>query len=117
MDMVPRFRFAPSPTGTPHIGNLHTALFSWALARALGGDFVLRLEDTDPDRNTPAAAQASPTSSQSRPSTVKERTPAWLLISSAAYIFRFGMRLSPRAVRAVKYFSWRRMLRSPLAST
>ena len=58
MDMVPRFRFAPSPTGTPHIGNLHTALFSWALARALGGDFVLRLEDTDPDRNTPAAAQA-----------------------------------------------------------
>ncbi|MBK7919553.1 MAG: glutamate--tRNA ligase [Chloroflexi bacterium] len=58
MDMVPRFRFAPSPTGTPHIGNLHTALFSWALARALGGDFVLRLEETDPDRNTPAAAQA-----------------------------------------------------------
>jgi len=56
--MVPRFRFAPSPTGTPHIGNLHTALFSWALSRALGGDFILRIEDTDPERNTPAAAQA-----------------------------------------------------------
>jgi len=55
--MVPRFRFAPSPTGTPHIGNLHTALFSWALARALDGDFILRIEDTDPTRNTPESAQ------------------------------------------------------------
>lgn len=48
---VPRLRFAPSPTGTLHVGNLHTALFSWALARALGGDFILRIEDTDPVRN------------------------------------------------------------------
>ncbi len=56
--MVPRFRFAPSPTGDPHIGNLHTALFSWALARAGDGDFILRIEDTDSDRSTPAAAQA-----------------------------------------------------------
>ncbi len=55
--MVPRFRFAPSPTGTPHIGNLHTALFSWALARAMDGDFILRIEDTDPARNTPQSAQ------------------------------------------------------------
>lgn len=55
--MIPRLRFAPSPTGTPHIGNLHTALFSWALARALRGDFILRIEDTDPERNTPAAQQ------------------------------------------------------------
>ncbi|MCA9961279.1 MAG: glutamate--tRNA ligase [Anaerolineales bacterium] len=55
--MIPRFRFAPSPTGIPHIGNLHTALFSWALSRALGGDFILRIEDSDPARNTPSATQ------------------------------------------------------------
>ncbi|MCA9993008.1 MAG: glutamate--tRNA ligase [Ardenticatenaceae bacterium] len=54
---VPRLRFAPSPTGIPHIGNLHTALFCWALARALGGDFILRIEDTDQARNTPEAIQ------------------------------------------------------------
>lgn len=53
-----RLRFAPSPTGIPHVGNLHTALFSWALSRALGGDFILRIEDTDPNRNTPQAASA-----------------------------------------------------------
>jgi glutamyl-tRNA synthetase len=56
--MVPRLRFAPSPTGSPHVGNLHTALFSWALARALGGDFILRIEDTDLERNSPAATQS-----------------------------------------------------------
>ncbi len=50
-----RFRFAPSPTGIPHVGNLHTATFCWALARALGGDFLIRVEDTDPARNTPEA--------------------------------------------------------------
>ena len=55
--MAPRFRFAPSPTGIPHIGNLHTALFSWALSRAMNGDFILRIEDTDPARNTPESAQ------------------------------------------------------------
>lgn len=55
--MVPRFRFAPSPTGTPHVGNLHTALFSWALSRAMRGDFILRIEDTDAARNTEAAIQ------------------------------------------------------------
>lgn len=55
--MAARFRFAPSPTGIPHIGNLHTALFSWSLARAMGGDFVLRIEDSDSARITPAATQ------------------------------------------------------------
>jgi glutamyl-tRNA synthetase len=55
--MTPRFRFAPSPTGIPHIGNLHTALFSWALSRALRGDFIIRIEDSDPARNTPEAIQ------------------------------------------------------------
>lgn len=52
-----RFRFAPSPTGVPHVGNLHTALFSWALARAMAGDFLIRIEDTDPSRNTPEAIE------------------------------------------------------------
>ncbi|MEW5989586.1 MAG: glutamate--tRNA ligase family protein, partial [Chloroflexota bacterium] len=56
--MTPRFRYAPSPTGTPHIGNLHTALFSWALARAMRGDFIIRIDDTDPERNTAGAIQA-----------------------------------------------------------
>lgn len=54
---VPRFRFAPSPTGIPHVGNMHTALFCWSLARGMGGDFILRIEDTDPERNTPAATR------------------------------------------------------------
>jgi len=46
----PRLRFAPSPTGSLHLGNARTALFNWLLARASGGTFVLRIEDTDTDR-------------------------------------------------------------------
>ncbi len=49
----PRFRIAPSPTGYFHVGGARTALFNWALARQLGGTFVLRIEDTDTDRNRP----------------------------------------------------------------
>jgi glutamyl-tRNA synthetase len=49
----PRFRFAPSPTGFFHVGGARTALFNWALARRLGGRFVLRIEDTDEARNRP----------------------------------------------------------------
>ncbi len=45
-----RVRYAPSPTGDPHVGNLRTALFNWLLARRHGGAFVLRVEDTDQDR-------------------------------------------------------------------
>lgn len=48
---LPRFRFAPSPTGMAHVGSLHTALFNWALARSMRGDFVLRIDDTDAQRN------------------------------------------------------------------
>ncbi|KAA3664561.1 MAG: hypothetical protein DWQ04_05050 [Chloroflexi bacterium] len=44
--MFPRFRFVPSPTGAPHLGNLPTALFCWALARAIDGDFILRKQRT-----------------------------------------------------------------------
>jgi glutamyl-tRNA synthetase len=49
----PRFRFAPSPTGFFHVGGARTALFNWALAKRLGGTFVLRIEDTDEARNRP----------------------------------------------------------------
>ncbi len=53
-----RTRFAPSPTGFLHIGGARTALFAWAYARRHGGSFILRIEDTDVARSTPAAVQA-----------------------------------------------------------
>jgi glutamyl-tRNA synthetase len=53
-----RTRFAPSPTGYLHIGGARTALFSWAYARRHGGQFILRIEDTDVARSTPEAVQA-----------------------------------------------------------
>ena len=45
--MSVRTRFAPSPTGAPHVGNLRTAIYAWLLARKEGGQFLARLEDTD----------------------------------------------------------------------
>ncbi|WP_459950702.1 glutamate--tRNA ligase [Denitratisoma sp. agr-D3] len=56
--MTVRTRFAPSPTGYLHIGGARTALFSWAYARRHGGQFILRIEDTDVARSTPEAVQA-----------------------------------------------------------
>src|SRR5664279_1930901 len=53
-----RSRFAPSPTGYLHLGGARTALFAWAYARHCGGKFILRIEDTDVERSTPAAVQA-----------------------------------------------------------
>ena len=50
-----RTRFAPSPTGFIHLGNIRSALYPWAFARATGGDFILRIEDTDVERSTQAA--------------------------------------------------------------
>ena len=50
-----RTRFAPSPTGFIHLGNIRSALYPWAFARAKGGDFILRIEDTDLERSTQAA--------------------------------------------------------------
>jgi glutamyl-tRNA synthetase len=47
MDKSVRVRFAPSPTGFPHVGNIRTALFNWLFARNSGGKFILRIEDTD----------------------------------------------------------------------
>ncbi len=51
-------RFAPSPTGDLHIGGGRTALFNWLYARGRGGRFLLRIEDTDRERSTPAATEA-----------------------------------------------------------
>ena len=51
-------RFAPSPTGFLHIGGARTALFNWLYARGRGGQFLLRIEDTDRARSTPEATQA-----------------------------------------------------------
>lgn len=52
-----RVRFAPSPTGFFHIGSARTALFNWLYARHTGGTFVLRIEDTDKERNSDAFLQ------------------------------------------------------------
>jgi glutamyl-tRNA synthetase len=51
-------RFAPSPTGFLHVGNLRTALFNFLIARKAGGQFILRLDDTDPERSKPEFAEA-----------------------------------------------------------
>ena len=56
--MTVRTRFAPSPTGYLHIGGARTALFSWLYARRRGGQFVLRIEDTDRERSTQASIDA-----------------------------------------------------------
>ena len=46
-----RVRFAPSPTGLLHVGNARTALYNWLFARHTGGEFILRIEDTDLERS------------------------------------------------------------------
>ena len=56
--MAFRTRFAPSPTGYLHIGGARTALFNWVIAQKTGGQFLLRIEDTDEDRNQEAAVDA-----------------------------------------------------------
>ena len=55
--MSVRVRFAPSPTGNVHIGNIRAAIFNWLYARHEGGKFLLRVEDTDRERSTPEAIQ------------------------------------------------------------
>ena len=52
-----RVRFAPSPTGKVHIGNIRAAIYNWLYARHVGGKFLLRVEDTDLERSTPEAIQ------------------------------------------------------------
>lgn len=56
--MTIRTRFAPSPTGQVHIGNMRVAIYNWLFARHAGGQFLLRVEDTDRERSTPEAVQA-----------------------------------------------------------
>ena len=53
-----RVRYAPSPTGYPHVGNIRTALFNWLFARHSGGSFILRIEDTDVSRKIDGAVEA-----------------------------------------------------------
>jgi len=53
-----RVRFAPSPTGEPHVGNIRTALFDWLFARHCGGKFILRIEDTDVARRVEGAVES-----------------------------------------------------------
>ncbi len=55
MSNTVRVRFAPSPTGQVHIGNIRAAIFNWLYARHVGGKFLLRIEDTDLERSTPEA--------------------------------------------------------------
>ena len=53
-----RTRVAPSPTGDPHVGTAYIALFNRVFAKSQGGDFVLRIEDTDQSRSTPESEQS-----------------------------------------------------------
>lgn len=50
--MTVKVRFAPSPTGKLHVGNIRAALVNWLFARQQGGDFILRIDDTDLERST-----------------------------------------------------------------
>ncbi len=58
MNSPVRVRYAPSPTGFPHVGNIRTALFNWLFARHHGGSFIVRIEDTDVARTVPGATEA-----------------------------------------------------------
>jgi len=58
MDTSVRVRFAPSPTGFPHVGNIRTALFNWLFARHNGGSFIVRIEDTDNARKVEGAVES-----------------------------------------------------------
>ncbi|HUJ93643.1 MAG TPA: glutamate--tRNA ligase family protein, partial [Terriglobales bacterium] len=55
---LPRVRFAPSPTGFLHVGSARTFIFNWLYARHTGGTMILRLDDTDVERNTEASLQS-----------------------------------------------------------
>ncbi len=58
MNKSVRVRYAPSPTGYPHVGNIRTALFNWLFARHYGGSFIVRIEDTDVTRKVKGTVQA-----------------------------------------------------------
>src|SRR5687768_10536554 len=52
-----RVRYAPSPTGSPHVGNIRVAIYDWLFARRHGGQFILRIEDTDRKRTVQGAVE------------------------------------------------------------
>ena len=56
--MTVRTRIAPSPTGDPHVGTAYVSLFNWVWAKKHGGQFLLRIEDTDRTRSTPESEEA-----------------------------------------------------------
>ena len=58
--MTVRTRIAPSPTGDPHVGTAYIALFNLVFAKSQGGQFLLRIEDTDQTRSTPESEQQIP---------------------------------------------------------
>ncbi len=58
VDGTPRVRFAPSPTGFLHVGSARTFIFNWLYARRNGGTMILRLDDTDVERNTEASVNS-----------------------------------------------------------
>ena len=58
MENPVRVRYAPSPTGFPHVGNIRTALFNWLYARHTGGKFIVRIEDTDVARTVPGSLES-----------------------------------------------------------
>jgi glutamyl-tRNA synthetase len=81
---VARVRFAPSPTGYLHIGGARTALFNWLFARQQGGEFVLRIEDTDAERSRPELID------------IIFRSLEWLPSrNSLATVLRTGVRVPP----------------------
>ena len=52
-----RLRYAPSPTGDPHLGNIRTAIWSWLYAKKMNGEFIIRIEDTDQTRTVPGGTE------------------------------------------------------------
>ena len=66
--MTVRTRFAPSPTGYMHVGNLRTALYAYLKAKSEGGTFILRIEDTDQVRQAPMCSPSGWGCSSSMPS-------------------------------------------------
>ena len=69
-----RTRFAPSPTGRMHVGNLRTALYAYLIARHAGGDFILRIEDTDQERQVEGAEEIIYNTLKKAGTTMKDQT-------------------------------------------
>ena len=89
-----RTRFAPSPTGFMHIGNLRTALYAYLAARRGSGKFILRIEDTDQERNIPEAVA---------PRSIKVwRWPAWTMMKARTRTAGMGLTCSLSGFRFIR---------------